>query len=146
MECNADFKDAAILFKQPNHEQPIKWHYDRQEGKPPKEATLTVSKKTGDFNMKGGNLRVDGYVVAKGFSGDGVPARNLRGKNVPVKRRQREVKIAFPVEEPDEDYAVFVEPSWLTYHAVKEQTARGFTVAFRKRAPKDAKLHWMIVR
>src|SRR5207237_3924619 len=50
----ADFADAAILFQQPNVEQPIKWHYDHQPGQRPKEAVLTVTRDTGELNFQGG--------------------------------------------------------------------------------------------
>jgi len=146
LECNGDFADAAILLTQPNHEQPIKWHYGRQAGKPPKEATLTVSKDTGDFRLQGGDLRLDGSVVTSGISADKMPARNLRGKNVPVKEGVTEMRVEFPAPEADGDYAVFVEQSWLSSRAVADQSEKGFTVRFDKAAPAAAKLHWMIVR
>ena len=82
----ADFTDAAILFQQPNHEQPIKWYYGKREPqKPPAEATLTVAQATGDFTFKGGDARFSGSVDTTGLSADATPARNLRGKNVAVK-------------------------------------------------------------
>jgi len=146
LDCNADFADAAIKFRQPYSEQTIKWLYARSEGQVPKEATLGVNKETGDFNLRGGNLRLDGSVVAKGLSADETPARNLRGKNVPVEKGKTKVEVTFPVREPDGDYAVFVEQSWLTNRAITKQTEDGFTVAFAEKAPGDAKLHWMIIR
>ena len=144
--CNADFADAAILFRQPNHEQPIKWHYAREDGKPPKEATLTVSTDTGEFAFRGGGARFDGPIATTGLSADDTPARNLRGKNVPVKQGASSVDIAFPIPESDANYAVFIEQSWLSNRAVTEQTETGFTVAFGQASPENAKLHWMIVR
>lgn len=146
LECSADFTNAAILFKQPNHEQRIKWHYAQQKGKAPKEATLTVSKDTGEFNFKGGGARFDGPVIARGLSADDEPARNLRGKNVPVKAGVTTLRVTFPVEEADADYAVFLEQNWLGNRAVVGKEAKGFTVQFEKPAPEGARLDWMIIR
>ena len=141
INCQADFADAAILFQRPNHEQPIKWHYGREPGKAPKEATLTVGKSTGALTFHGGGLCLQG-----GLSGSDEPARNLRGKAVPVQEGATSATVAFPVPEKDADYAVFVEQSWLTNRAVSEKTATGLTVQFDKPAPRGARLDWMIVR
>ena len=147
INCQADFADAAILFQQPHHEQPIKWHYGHEEGKPPKEATLTVSRETGALTFQGGGLNANGPIAsATGLSGSGQPARNLRGKNVPVKAGATEAQISFPNEEVDAEYAAFVEQTWLTNRAITQQTGKGFTVQFDRPAPEGAKLHWMIVR
>jgi hypothetical protein len=146
LECNADFANAALLFRQPNHEQPMKWLYDQKDGAPAREAVLTVSRDAGVFSFAGGGVRVEGAVQADGLTGDGTPARNLRGKNVPVPAGAKELAVAFPRPEADGDYAVFVEQSWLANRAVVEQTAVGFRVAFDQVAPEGAKLHWMIVR
>jgi len=147
IKCSADFADAAILLKQPNHEQKIKWHYgERGEGKAPQEATLGVSTQSGDLTFEGGDARFSGSLIAGGLSAGEAPARNLRGKNVEVKQGDTRVQVTFPQPEADADYAVFVEQSWLTARAVAEQSAEGFTVQFEKAAPEGAKLHWMIVR
>jgi len=147
LECNADFTNAAILFRQPNHEQPIKWHYgERQPGKPVRAASLTVTKEKGDLTFEGGDARFSGSLVAKGLSADAQPARNLRGKNVPVREGETNASVLFAASEADADYAVFVEQSWLSSRAITQQTPNGFTVQFDKAAPKDAKLLWLIVR
>ena len=147
IKFNADTGDAAILFAQPNNRsQPIKWKYGAGEDTPPKVASLTVAADSGDFNFDGGDLRTNGSVIASGLSANGAPARNLRGKNVAIKTGARTVAISFPVEEADADYAVFIEQTWLSNRAVVRKEARGFTVQFEKRAPKGAKLDWMIVR
>jgi hypothetical protein len=147
LNCKADFSEAAILFQQPNREQPIKWHYGQEPGKPPKEATLTVSKKTGELSFQGDGVRVNGPVTAAtGISGDSSPVRNLRGKNIAVKAGETVAKVEFPTAEIDADYAVFIEQSWLTNRAVTEQKETGFTVQFEKPAPEGAKLHWLVVR
>jgi hypothetical protein len=141
----ADTADAAILFTQPNNrEQPIKWHYGDPEA-PPKVAALTVKHDTGELNFTG-DVRLGGSVVAKGLSADEKPARNLRGKNVPVKAGEMTVEVVFPVAEADEEYAVFVEQNWIGNRAIVKKEAKGFTIQFEKAAPENAKVDWMIVR
>ena len=141
LECNADFADAAILFKQPYREQPLKWYYgDRKVGEPFKEATLTVSKETGNLVYKGGSIQ------AQGLSGEETAARNLRGKNVAIKAGETAAAVTFPVAEADGDYAVLLELSWLSNRAVAKKEGKGFTVQFDKPAPEGATLDWMIVR
>ena len=135
----ADTANAAIMFTQPYHEQPLKWNYDITTNHPPKVASLTVSRDTGVFKFTG-------PISTTGLSADATPARNLRGKNVAVKAGGSSVAIAFPVEEADGDYAVFVEQSWLGNRAITQKDAKGFTIQFEKPAPADAKLDWMIVR
>jgi hypothetical protein len=146
IKFGADTASAAILFAQPNgREQPVKWRYGAGNGQPPQEASLTVSCKTGEMNFTGG-ARFGGAVVATGVSADKEPSHNLRGKNVPVKAGETTVAVAFPVEEADPDYAVFIEQSWLSNRAVVKKESKGFTVQFEKPAPDEAKLDWMIVR
>jgi len=135
----ADTANAAILFTQPYHEQPLKWNYDITTNHPPKVASLTVSRDTGVFKFTG-------PISTTGLSADATPARNLRGKNVAVKAGGTSAAITFPVEEADGDYAVFVEQSWLGNRAITQKDAKGFTIQFEKPAPADAKLDWMIVR
>ena len=146
LNCKADFTKAAILFQQPFHDQPVKWYYGFATNRLPKEAVLSVSRETGDFNLAGGNLRVTGSLVATGLSADKEPARNLRGKNVPVKAGETALTVTFATPEADADYAVFVEQNWVANRSVMKKEAKGFTVQFEKAAPADAKLDWMIVR
>jgi len=147
LNLNADFTHAAILFQQPYHEQAIKWLYgSRVLGKPTAEAALTVSRDTGELSYTGGDARFAGSVVAKGLSADGAPARNLRGKNLPVNAGATKLDITFPLAEIDGDYALMIELSWLTNHAVTKKTATGFTIQFDKPAPKDATADWLLVR
>jgi hypothetical protein len=144
----ADTGTAALLFTQPNDRvQPIKWYYGADKESAPKIASLTVSTDAGQFNFSGGSgVKVDGPVMAKGLSGDDKPSRNLRGKNIAVKAGQTSVEVAFPTPETDEDFAVFVEQSWITNRAIVKKAAGGFTVQFEKPAPEGAKLDWMLVR
>ena len=147
LNWKADFANAAILFQQPNHEQPIKWLYGpREVGKSIAEATLTVGKESGDLTFKGGDVRFSGSVLAAGLSGDATPARNLRGKDVSVKAGETAVTVTFARAEVDASYAVFVEQSWLGNRAITKKDATGFTIQFEKPAPAGAKLDWMIVR
>ena len=140
LNWKADFANAAILFQQPNHEQPIKWLYGpREVGKPAAEATLTVSTNAGVFTFST-------PISTPGISADKTPARNLRGKDVAVKAGTTSVTINFPVEETDASYAVFVEKNWIGDRAITKKDATGFTIQFEKPAPADAKLDWMIVR
>lgn len=147
INCQADFADAAILFKQPNHEQPIKWYYGQAEGAKPQEAVLTVTKSSGEFNFQGGGIRAGGPISAvRGLSGDDEPAQNLRGKNIPVGANAKSIDITFPQPEADGDYAVFIEQSWLTNRAVSKKIPDGFTITFGEPAPDGATVDWMIVR
>lgn len=166
LNLKADFAQAAILFQQPNREQPIQWQYGHpaapaEDEKPKtgitqavtapavalKTAALTVSRATGEFQFEGGGLQTGGAVSGVGgLSGDATPARNLRGKNVPVGAGQTSVRVKLPHPEADADYAVFVEQSWIANRAISEKTAEGFTVTFDKNAPEKATLDWMLVR
>lgn len=142
----ADFTKAAILFQQPYHDQPMTWQYAHDPTNGPREASLTVSRETGRLDFTGPGARFAGSITATGLSADATPARNLRGKNVPVDAGASTKEIAFAQAEADADYAVFIEQTWLSSRAVTRQTADGFTVAFDPPAPEGAKLHWMIVR
>jgi len=147
INCGADFADAAVLFQQPHAEQPVKWHYAHAEGRPPRQATLTVSKTTGRLHFAGGGVSTGGPLTdVAGLSAEDMPARNLRGKNVPVAAASRSIRVRFPQPESDGDYAVFVEQSWLTDRAVGKKGPEGFTVSFSDPAPESATLDWMIVR
>jgi hypothetical protein len=165
LNLKADFATAAILFQQPRREQPIKWHYghpaDQEEDSPktgitravssrattPQVASLTVSRTTGEFQFEGGGLQAGGPVSnVTGLSADTTPARNLRGKNVEVPAGKTTLEIRFPHSEADNNYAVFIEQSWLTNRAISNKTATGFTVTFAEDAPEHATLDWMLVR
>lgn len=146
LNLKADFDQAAILFQQPNHEQPIKWYYQGKNGLP-REAALTVSKSTGELNYAGGGVSVNGSVsTVAGISGDVKPAQNLRGKNIAVTRNAKTFDVRFPKPEADGDYAVFIEQSWLGQRAISNKTANGFTITFSDGAPENATIDWMIVR
>jgi hypothetical protein len=161
----ADFANAAILFNQPNREQPIKWLYGQAPAVPDdsvkvgitkaittppavtRVASLTVSRATGEFQFQGGGVQSGGPVSGvSGLSADTKPARNLRGKNIAVTANAATFRVTFPTPESDADYAVFLEQSWISPRAISKKTAEGFTVTFEKPAPADATLDWMLVR
>ncbi|MEI8315735.1 MAG: hypothetical protein WCG79_09825, partial [Verrucomicrobiota bacterium] len=143
----ADTANAAILFTQPHHVQPLKWfYYGTESNQPTKVASLTVSRETGEFAFVGGGARFDGPVTTTGLSADKTPARNLRGKNVAVPDKANSMTVAFPITEADGDYAVFVEQNWIGNRAIIKKDAKGFTIQFEKSAPANAQLDWMIIR
>jgi hypothetical protein len=147
LNCKADFADAAILFNQPNREQPIKWKYDQKPSEPAKDAILTVSRTTGEFTMVGAGLRTGGPVAeVQGLSGDKTQSRNLRGKNISIDEKATTLRIKFSQAETDGDYAVFVEQTWLTNRAISDKGPDGFTITFASPAPVGGKVDWMIVR
>jgi hypothetical protein len=147
LNFKADVAKAAILFQQPNQEQPIQWHYGQKGDAPAKVASLTVSRKTGELSFSGPGVRPNGPVTAvAGLSGSKVPAKNLRGMNVSVAARAKSIRITFPTAEADGEYAVFVEQSWLTNRAISEKGPEGFTITFEKAAPEKATVDWMLVR
>ncbi len=140
----ADVAGAALLFEQPNDRpQPIAWRYDAGR----KTATLSVSPENGTMTFDGGGLVVPGGLTAvSGLSGTKTPAKNLRGIAVPVPAGVRQVVVPFPHREADANYAIFVQPNWLTAHAVSGRTESGFTVEFAQPSASGAHLHWMLVR
>lgn len=165
LNFRADFARAAILFQQPNREQPIQWFYgmktesDQDKSKTgitktvtsapvaTKIASLAVNRESGTFQFTGGGISAGGAVSnASGLSGDAKPAKNLRGKNLGVTTGQTTLRVKFPYAETDADYAVFIEQSWITSRAISEKTAEGFTVTFSTAAPEKATLDWMLVR
>jgi len=144
LDCKADFSEAAILFRQPNHPQAIKWNYDGGA----KTASLSVSPESGDMEFEGGNFGISGGSLLKtgGISATATEARNLRGIDVPVNEGARSITITFDSAEADNHYALWVEPNWLTAHAVVAKTPEGFTVRFAQPAPAGARLDWIMVR
>jgi hypothetical protein len=139
-----DTADAAIAFYQPNSRpQPITWYYDGQK----KTASLTVSPKDGAFRFDGTGISLPGGLVnVGGLSGTTVKAQNLRGVNVPVPAGAAEFSVKFPKAESDDNYAVFLEFTWMTNRAITNRTRTGFTVQFAAPPPAEATLCWMIVR
>ena len=140
----ADTLDSAITFAQPHgRPQPIKWRYAAGT----KEASLTVSPEDGTLKFDGGGITASGGLLdLTGLSGTGIAAHNLRGINVSVATGSNELQVKFVKPEADVNYAIFVEPSWLTAHAVTLQTVHGFTVTFAHAPKKPATLHWLLVR
>lgn len=99
------------------------------------------------MTFDGGGLAVPGGLTAvSGLSATATPARNLRGIAIPVPPGARKIVIPFERREADAEYAVFVQPNWLTAHAVTARTEGGFTVEFAQPSGSGAHLHWMVVR
>jgi hypothetical protein len=165
LNFKADFAKAAILFNQPYHEQAIQWRYgmktelptDNAQGGITKTVTspagtaqvasLKVSRETGEFQFVGGGVQAGGPVSGiTGLSADAKPAKNLRGKNVPVTENTTSLRVTFPTPETDADYAIFIEQTWLCNRAISEKTAAGFTINFDKPASSKASVDWMLVR
>ncbi len=147
IKFSADTGNAAILFTQPNDRvQPIKWYYGTEKDAPPKVASLTVTRETGELNFAGGGARFDGPVTATGISGGATPARNLRGLNVPVPAGSKEIILKFPQPESDNAYMVVLQLSWLTNQAVVSRTPEGFTAQFATPPTANGELSWLLVR
>lgn len=133
-----DVQDGAIQFYQPhNRAQPVRWLVN---GFPTH--TLTVDPQTGGFEFKGNGLKLP----QGGISAGEKTANNLRGIAVAVAANAPTVTVRFARPEPDANYAINVQPNWLTQDAVTEKTATGFTVAFSTLPAKGATLDWMLLR
>lgn len=142
-----DVTHAALLFQQPTADAPIRWVYGpRAAGAPERTAVLTVSRDTGDLRFEGGDARFSGAIQAQGITADDKPARNLRGKGVPVAAGATTLSVVFPRAEVDADYAVFLECSFLSERAITDRTPEGFTVQFDRPPAADGRLDWMLVR
>lgn len=147
LNFKGDITDAAIKFQQPGKEQAIKWAYGKTDVTPAKEASLTVSRESGELAFNGGGVRTNGPVAeVTGLSGDKTQAKNLRGKNLVVEEKAGTFRVKFPQPEADGEYAVFVEQTWLTNRAISDKGPEGFTITFSSPAPANAKVDWMIVR
>jgi hypothetical protein len=139
----ADVQDCAILFEQPNkRSQPIWWRVKGLVSH-----TLTVDAEKGGFNFQGGNIRTSGLKVHNGgISASDTEANNLRGIALPVPTGKNQLKVTFDKPETDANYAIIVQPTWITLIAVTEKTQTGFTVEFGSEAPAKAALDWVLLR
>lgn len=95
--------------------------------------TLAVA---GDAEVKG-NLKVGGTLELSDDS---------RASNVTVKKGSKQIKVTFPKPQVDDHYVATVEKSWFVEHRITNKTKDGFTVEFKKGAPKNATVDWLIVR
>ena len=139
-----DTTEAAIHFRQPHGRvQPIQWSYGLNG-----RAALTVDPTDGTltYSAPAGMALPGGVKRTAGISATATPAHNLRGIGVEVPAGTRRHDIRFRVPEQDDQYAVFVELSWITEKAVVEQTAEGFSVEFSVPPEGKGRLHWMLVR
>ncbi len=142
---NADMVSSAILFRQPNmRPQTMKWlHHDATAS-----TTLAVSPATGDMKISGGDLSMAGAGLQEiaGVSATGTKAANLRGIDVKVAKDSKNAEIKFAKPEPDAQYSINVQPSWLTMDSVVKKAADGFTVEFSTPAPEGGKIDWQLIR
>lgn len=83
---------------------------------------------------------------ASGLSATSAQARNLRGINIPVPAEKLQIHVPFEQAEPDENYSLTVQPSWLTQSAVVKKTNAGFDVHFNTPAPDNATFDWQLIR
>ncbi len=141
----ADIVGRYFAVNEPSERTPkgsLRWYQVRSF-----EQNDDGSKEIGRLHFVGGGISTGGPVTdVAGLSADKEPARNLRGKNVPVAPVAKSIRIRFPRPESVGDYAVFLEQSWLTNRAVGNKGPEGFTVTFSDPAPEEATLDWMIVR
>lgn len=140
LRFGGDVRGAAISFEQPHgRPQPIAW---RMQDPALPVHTLTVDPRTGGFEFRGSGIALP----QGGISAGDKPANNLRGIGLAVPPNAKEVKVVFDRPEPDGNYAVTVQPDWITQDAVTEKTAQGFTVVFGAAPKADGKIDWIMVR
>jgi hypothetical protein len=98
--------------------------------------------------IAGGNLSLNkgGLERVGGVSATATRARNLRGIAVPVPRGKTTLTITFPQAEADANYALTVQPTWMTMDCLTRKTATGFTVQFSVPAPAGAAIDWQLIR
>lgn len=140
-------RKGAIDFWQPQGNiHALRWFVKDGAGA----STLYADPVTGNFMLAGGDidLQLNGGTINQiGLSATSIPAQNLSGVGVDVASGAISITVTLPREEPDADYAVLVECSWLTLKAITNKTAKQFTVEFSA-APGVAggKLDWFLVR
>ncbi len=103
---------------------------------------------SGDFVFAGGNITLGGHSARQvaGLSASSTPAKNLRGIDVPVPEGVTEWTVTFATAEEDAEYAVTIQPNWMTMDRTVDKQAEGFTVAFSAPAPAGAALDWHLLR
>jgi hypothetical protein len=138
-------RDAAIELWQPlGNPQPIVWRHQGKGGV----SMLHAHPETGHFTFYGGDLNYqnNGTLNLRGLSSTGVPANNLRG-NKTIQGNTTQQDILFATAEPDANYSVFIESSWVSARAVQKKTSTGFTVVFEEPSPAGGgELDWFLVR
>lgn len=137
---NADVSQGALVFSQPHDAQPMVWRHSAGWTR------LEVDPASGRMHIGGGDLSVPALHLEQGLSAGDVPARNLRGIDVPVAAGQMRIDIAFAAPEADARYSLTAQPSWVTAFGVTEKRADGFVVQFATAAPDGATLDWQLIR
>lgn len=138
LHFRGDVNDAAIQFQQPhNRAQPLKWVVNNFPTH-----SLTVDPQAGGFAFRGNGI----LLPQGGISGGEKTANNLRGIGVAVAVNTQKMTVTFERPEPDANYAINVQPNWLTQDAVTEKTPQGFTVTFSSAPAQAGRLDWMLLR
>ncbi|MHB9023032.1 MAG: hypothetical protein ACYC7E_02495 [Armatimonadota bacterium] len=140
-----DVENAVLLFKQPGNTtnndrmQWMRWNTPR--------ASMGVTYQ-GNLAINGVPLDTakQGISEVKSLSATGEKSANLRGVNVPVPMGVTTLDIPFATPEPSAEYAVVIQPSWMTTHAIVTQTPAGLTIQFGVPAPKNARINWLLIR
>ena len=132
-------KKAVLFMERPEHK--ITWQT----------ATGNVSvsaSPAGSMNIEGKGLTLSAQPVKgiKSISAGSVYGNNLRGINIPVENGGKEIKVLFKAKEPDAEYSLTVQPSWLARCAVTTKSNDSFVVSFDIPAPANAKIDWQLIR
>jgi hypothetical protein len=139
-------KRAAIMLEnnKSGDAQKIIWQNKNSQ----RQTELYTTPDDGLLNIKGTGLSLNKTPLCgvNGISNGSILANNLRGINVKVPAHTKEVNIQFKKPEKDADYAIIVQVSWLTLHAVCEKTSTGFKVLINTPSSQDSTLDWMLIR
>ena len=141
---------AIQLHQHDGNKKAVQWlNTDKKDG-----TILTTSiyanPLTGDFTIETPgniNLSLKGTTLQRGLSATLKAANNLRGFGVPVPAGESSAPITFGTPEPDENYAILTECTWLTVKAVQNKSSTGFIVQFATPAPASGgTIDWFLVR
>ncbi len=131
LESPALTDTQSIVWKHQNNT--ARFYYDFQ-----REAFIQTAK---ELNLSHASL-----TQASGLSATSAQAHNLRGINISVPAEKTQIHVAFEHPEPDENYSLIVQPSWLTPSAVVKKNPTGFEVHFSTPAPENATIDWQLIR
>lgn len=138
---NGDVSGSLIRYRQRSAARPLMrtftWNGAQRRD-------LTMDARDGSLNFNGA-MKLNGNSLAglSQFGGSG--GSNLRGIGVAVPAGATSFDVVFPKVEADANYAVTVQPGWLTDQAVVNQTPGGFRVTFRIPAPAGATFGWLLI-
>lgn len=80
------------------------------------------------------------------ISGTATAAKNLRGVNATYTASAATTTVTFATAETDANYAIFIEPKWVTAHAVTSKTTSGFTVTWGTTSGSAQTFDWLLIR